>query len=114
MTNAEIIHVIQNALMLIWREFCYYLTESMKFKRSPGIIFSIPAYSKGFLRVPQPAVCKLLLFLAGLNESQTGIKITERNINSLRYVNDTASTAESEQGLKNLLMKVKEESEKAG
>ena len=100
--------------MLIWMEFCYHLTESMKFKRSLGIILSIPVYSQGFLRVPQSAVCKLLFFLSGLNESQTGIKFAERNINNLRYIDDTTLIAESEQELKNLLMNVKEESEKAG
>ena len=47
-------------------------------------------------------------------ESQTGIKITGRNINNLRYANDTTLMAENEQKLKSLLMRVKEESEKAG
>ena len=51
---------------------------------------------------------------AGLDEAQAGIKIAGRNINNLRYANDTILTAESKEGLKNLLMKVKEESEKAG
>ena len=51
---------------------------------------------------------------AGLEEAQAGIKIAERNINNLRYADDTTLMAESEEGLKNLLMKVKEESEKAG
>ena len=51
---------------------------------------------------------------AGLEESQAGIKITRRNINSLRYADDTTLTAESEGELKSLLMKVKEESEKVG
>ena len=50
----------------------------------------------------------------GLDEAQTGIKIGERNINNLRYADDTALMAESEEELKSLLMKVKEESEKAG
>ena len=50
---------------------------------------------------------------AGLDEAQAGIKITGRNINSLRYADDTTLMAESEEELKNLLMKVKEESEKA-
>ena len=86
----------------------------MKFKRSLGIILSVPVYSQGFLRVPQSAVCKLLFFLSGLNESQTGIKFAERNINNLRYIDDTTLIAESEQELKNLLVNVKEESEKAG
>ena len=51
---------------------------------------------------------------AGLDESQAGIKFVERNINNLRYADDTTLMAESEEELKNLLMKVKEESEKAG
>ena len=49
---------------------------------------------------------------AGLEEAQAGIKITERNINNLRYADDTTLMAESEEELKSLLMKVKEESEK--
>ena len=52
--------------------------------------------------------------IATLDEAQAGIKITGRNINNLRYANDTTPTAESEEELKILLMKVKEESEKAG
>ena len=50
----------------------------------------------------------------GLDEAQAGIKIAGRNINNLRYADDTTLMAESEEELKNLLMKVKEESEKAG
>ena len=50
----------------------------------------------------------------GLVESQAGINIAGRNINNLRYVDDTTLLAESEEGLKSLLMKVKEEGEKAG
>ena len=49
---------------------------------------------------------------AGLDEAQAGIKITRRNISNLRYADDTTVTAESEGGLKSLLMKVNEESEK--
>ena len=49
-----------------------------------------------------------------LDEVQAGIKITGRNINNLRYANDTTLLAQSEEKLKNLLMKVKEESEKVG
>ena len=49
-----------------------------------------------------------------LDESQAGIKFARRNINNLRYVDDTTLMAESEEELKSLLMKVKEESEKAG
>ena len=51
---------------------------------------------------------------AGLDEAQAEIKIAGRNINNLRYVDDTTLMAESEEELKSLLMKVKEESEKAG
>ena len=51
---------------------------------------------------------------AGLDEAQAGIKIDRRNINNLRYVDDSTLMAESEEELKSLLMKVKEESEKVG
>ena len=51
---------------------------------------------------------------AGLDEAQAGIKISRRNINNLRYADDTTLTAESEEELKSLLMKMKEESQKAG
>ena len=51
---------------------------------------------------------------AGLEEAQAGIKISRRNINNLRHVDDTALMAESEEELKSLLMKVKEDSEKVG
>ena len=52
--------------------------------------------------------------IAGLEEAQAGIKIAGRNINNLRYTDDTTLMAESEEELKSLLMKVKEESEKVG
>ena len=51
---------------------------------------------------------------AGLDEAQAGIKIAGRNINNLRYADDTTLMAESEEKLKSLLMKVKEENEKVG
>ena len=51
---------------------------------------------------------------AGLDQAQTGIKIARRNINNLRYANDTTLMAESEEELKSLLRKVKEENEKVG
>ena len=51
---------------------------------------------------------------AGLDEAQTGIKIVGRNINNLRYADDTTLMAVNEEQLKSLLMKVKEESEKGG
>ena len=51
---------------------------------------------------------------AGLDEEQAGIKIARRNINNVRYADDTSFMAESEEELKSLLMKMKEESEKIG
>ena len=51
---------------------------------------------------------------AGLDETQAGIKTTRRNINNLRYTDDTTLMADSDEELKSLLMKVKEESEKVG
>ena len=51
---------------------------------------------------------------AGLDEAQAGIKTAKRNINNLKYADDTTLMAESEEELKSLLMRVKEESEKAG
>ena len=51
---------------------------------------------------------------AGLDEAQAGIKIAGRNVNNLRYADDTTLMAESKEKLKSLLMKVKEESEKVG
>ena len=63
-----------------------------------------------------PCLCNLyaeyIMRNAGLEEAQAGIKIARRNINNLRYVDDTTLMAESEEELKRLLMKVKEESEK--
>ena len=73
--------------------------------------------------VPQGYILSLCLFNlhteymvenAGLDESQAGIKIAERNNNNLRYADDTTLMPESDEELQRLLMKVKEESEKAG
>ena len=57
---------------------------------------------------------KHIIWNAGLDELQAGIKIAGRNINNLRHVDGTSRMAESKEELKSLLMKVKEESEKAG
>ena len=59
-------------------------------------------------------ICRVLMRNAGLDEAQAGIKIARSNINNLRYTDDTTLMAESEEELKSLLMKVKEESEKVG
>ena len=59
-------------------------------------------------------MCKVHHVNARLDEAQAGIKIVRRNINNLRYADDTTLMAESEQGLRRLLMKVKKEREKPG
>ena len=59
-------------------------------------------------------ICRVHRVKCRLDEAQTGIKISGRNINNFRYVDDTTLMAESEEELKSLLMKVKEESEKVG
>ena len=69
-------------------------------------VYCHPAY----LTYMQGTSCEML----GLDEAQAGSKIAGRNINNLRYADDTTFMAESEEELKSLLMKVKEESEKAG
>ena len=63
---------------------------------------------------PKGEYAEYIIQNAGLNESQTGIKIARRNVNNLIYADDATLMAESEEQLKNLLMKVKEENEKAG
>ena len=60
------------------------------------------------------SLCLYVMRNTGLEEAQAGIKIAGRNINDLRYADDTTLMAESEEELKSLLMKVKEESEKVG
>ena len=80
-------------------------TDSKLGKEYIKAVYCHPAY----LTYMQNTSCK-----SGLKESQIGIKIAWRNINNLRYTDDTFLTAESEEELKNLLMKVKEESEKTG
>ena len=55
-----------------------------------------------------------MIWNAGLDESQAGIKIAGRNVNNLKYAEDTTLMAESEEELKSLLMRAREESEKAG
>ena len=63
---------------------------------------------------PAYLFAEYIMWNVGLNEVQVGIEITRRNINNLRYANNTTLMAESEEELKSLLMKVKEESEKVG
>jgi len=61
-----------------------------------------------------PLIAEYIMRNTGLEEAQAGIKIARRNINNLRYADDTTFMAESEEELNNLLMKVKEESERVG
>ena len=67
-----------------------------------------------FLRTSNNSYAEYVMRNAGLDEAQAGIKIAGRNITNFRYIGDTTLTAESEEELKSLLMKVKEESEKVG
>ena len=69
---------------------------------------------KEYVKTEYYFYAEYLMWNAGLDEAQTGIKVARRNINNLRYADGTTLMAESEEELKNLLMKVKEESEKFG
>ena len=71
-------------------------------------------YVKAVYYHPAYLYAEYIMRNAGLDQAQTGIKIARRNINNLRYADDTTLIAESEEELKSLLMKVKEESEKVG
>ena len=82
-------------------------TSSISGKEYVKAAYCYPAY----LTYTQSTSCEML---GWMNEAQAGIKIARRNINNLRYADDTTLRVESEEGLKSLLMKVKEESEKAG
>ena len=64
--------------------------------------------------MPAPWKAEYIMWNVGLNEVQAGMKIAGRNIDNLRYADDTTLLAESEEELKSLLMKVKEENEKVG
>ena len=81
-----------------------------------GIKPVAPALQANSLPLSHPGspYAEFIMQNAGLDESQAGIKISRRNINSLRYADDTTLMAESEEELKSLLMRVKEESEKVG
>ena len=81
-------------------------TDSKLGKEYVKAEYCYPAY----LTYMQSTSCKM----PGIDECQTGIKIAGRNINILRYADDTTLMAESKEGLNSLLMRVKEESEKAG
>ena len=86
--------------MVFPSKFCLWLSPAPTISVSTDCLFNV--YAGYIMRNP------------GLEEAQAGIKISGRNINNLRYANDTTLMAESEEELKSLLMKVKEESEKVG
>ena len=101
------------------KTFDCVVPTNWKFLQEMGI----PDCLTGVLRVCQGCILSPCLFNlhaeyimrnAGLEEAQAGIKIAGRIINNLRYIDDTTLMAENEEELKSLLMKVKEESEKAG
>ena len=85
----------------------WYLIEQ---RHIPGILSAIKGPIFHFIQ----AMVTFITRNTGLEETQAGIKIAGRNINHLRYADDTTLMAESEEELKSLLMKVKEESEKVG
>ena len=74
----------------------------------------LPGFPGGSIDKDSVYKAEHILWNAGLDEAQAGIEIAGRNINHLRYADDTTLMAESEEELKSLLMKVKEESEKVG
>ena len=72
----------------------------------PGAAFALSRGALGFGPLLPPLYVEYIMRNAGLDEAQTGIKIAGRNINNLRYADDTTLMAESEEELKSLLMKV--------
>ena len=84
------------------------MEQQTGYKLRKGYVKAVYCYP-AYLTYMQSTSCKI----AGLDEAQAGIKIAGRNINNLRYADDTTLMAESEEELKSLLMKVKEESYKA-
>ena len=82
-------------------------------KKQPGSK-SRKKYVKAVYCHPDNLYAEYIMRNAQLDEAQTGIKISRRNINNLRYADDTTLMAESEEELKSLVMKVKEESEASG
>ena len=80
-------------------------TNKKNWERSQGCILSPCLFN---------LYAEYIIWNAGLDEAQPGIRLAGRNINNLRYADDTTLMAESKEKLKSLLMKVKEESEKAG
>ena len=94
-----------------------YAGQEATVRTGPGTTDWFPK-GKEYINILSPSLFNLyaeyIMRNPELNEGQAGIKIARRNINNLRYADDTTLMAESEEELKSLLMKVKEESEKAG
>ena len=80
----------------------------------PGGLPSLGSHGVGHDSSDLAAAAEYIMRNAGLDEAQAGIKIARRNINNIRYADDTTLMAKSEEELKSLLMKVKEESGKVG
>ena len=88
--------------------------DEFRQKLSPSYLFLKMWLAFGTTLAFSKVLNSAIMRNAGLEEAQARIKIAGRNINNLRYADDTTLTAESEEELKSLLMKVKEESEKVG
>ena len=102
--------------MILHTEVCGFSTNPVTGLLSSIILsalVSIRTKSWTNKLIKEESVCCPIMWNAELEESQTGIKITRRNISNLRYADDATLMAESEEELKSLLMKVKEENEKA-
>ena len=113
------VHGISQSRILEWVAISFSRGSSQPRESSPCLLYCKQFRYHGAIREAPNAtkalsVLLLLWPIYGLDEAQAGIKIPRRNINNLRYADDTTLMAESEEELKSLLMKVKEESKKVG
>ena len=99
----ELFHILKDDASKVLHSICQQIWKTQQ--RPQDCIFSPCLFN---------LYADYIIWNAGLDEAQAGIKIIGRNINNLRYADDTTLMAESEEELKSLLMKVKEESEKVG
>ena len=105
---------IPDHLTCLWRNLCAPQEATVRTGHGKTDWFQIGSGVCQGSILPSCLFEEYIMRNAGLNEAQAGIKIARRNINNLRYADDTNLLAESEEELKSLLMKVKEESEKVG
>ena len=94
-----------SSIILIFHLFCYSHLHRCRWLSHCGFYLHFPLFN---------LYAEYIMRNAGLEEAQAGIKIAGRNINNLRYADDTTLKAESEEELKSLLMKVKKENKKVG